>query len=166
METGLLKRQEPSEFFPFGRYLRACSSILASFLDILNKHAPVTTIKVKGNSLPYVTSELRALIKTRDYLRTNANKTGSECLRQAFNHTRNKVNKLLSDLQKTYYSKKIEENKNNLKGTWKIFKEAMGQESKHSTIEKLFIKDVKSQTRRKLQISAMSTLFLLEKGLQ
>ena len=38
----------------------------ALFLDILDKHAPVTKIKVKGNSLPYVTSELRALIKTRD----------------------------------------------------------------------------------------------------
>ena len=49
----------------------------AFFLDILDKHAPVTKIKVKGISLPYVTSELRALIKTRDYLRAKANKTGS-----------------------------------------------------------------------------------------
>ena len=81
----------------------------AFFLDILNKHAPVTKIKVKGISLPYVTSELRTLFKTRDYLRAKANKTGSECLWQAFNHTRNKVNKLLSDLQKYNYSKKIEE---------------------------------------------------------
>ena len=108
----------------------------AFFLDILNKDAPVTKIKVKGNSLPYVTSELRTLIKTRDYLRAKANKTGSEYLRQAFNHFRNKVNKILSDLQKNYYSKKIEENKDNLKGTWKILKQAMGQESKSSTIEK------------------------------
>ena len=74
----------------------------AFFLDILDKHAPVNKFKVKGNSLPYVTSELRALIKTRDYLRAKANKTGSEYLQQAFNHTRNKVNKLLSDLLKDY----------------------------------------------------------------
>ena len=112
----------------------------AFFLDILDKHAPVTKIKVKENSLPYVTSELRALIKTRDYLRAKANKTGSECLRQAFNHTRNKVNKLFSDLQKNYYSKKIEDNKNNLKGTWKILKQAMGQESQSGTIEKVIHK--------------------------
>ena len=38
----------------------------AFFLDILDKHAPVTRIKVKGNSLPYVISELKALIRTRD----------------------------------------------------------------------------------------------------
>ena len=38
-------------------------------LDILNKHAPITNIKVKSNHLPYVTSELRGLIRQRDYLR-------------------------------------------------------------------------------------------------
>ena len=27
------------------------------FLDILNKHAPITYIQVKGNKIPYVTSE-------------------------------------------------------------------------------------------------------------
>ena len=79
----------------------------AFFFGILDKHVPVTKIKVKGNSLPCVTSELKALIKTRDYLRTKANKTGSEYLRQAFNHTRNKVNKLLSNLQKTTIQKRL-----------------------------------------------------------
>ena len=79
----------------------------AFFLDILDKHAPVTKIKVKGNSLPCVTSELKALIKTRDYLRPKANKRGSEYLRQAFNHTRNKVNRLLSDLQKATIQKRL-----------------------------------------------------------
>ena len=29
------------------------------FLDILNKHAPITNIQVKGNKIPYVTSELK-----------------------------------------------------------------------------------------------------------
>ena len=50
------------------------------------------------------------------------------------------MNKLLSDLQENYYSKKIEENKDNLKGTWKILKQAIGQESKSSTIGKVIHK--------------------------
>ena len=33
------------------------------FLDILNKHAPVAKIKVRGDRLPYVTSELKSMIK-------------------------------------------------------------------------------------------------------
>ena len=33
------------------------------FLDILNKHAPVAKIKVKVNHLPYVTLELKSMIR-------------------------------------------------------------------------------------------------------
>ena len=58
------------------------------FLDILNKHAPVAKIKVKGYHLPYVTSELKSMIKQRDYLRAKANKNGSNLLRQAYNHVK------------------------------------------------------------------------------
>ena len=121
----------------------------AFFLDILDKHSPVTKIKVKGNSLPHVKSELRALIKTRDYLRAKANKTGSEYLRQAFNYTRNKVNKLLSDLKKLLI-KNIEENKDNLKGTWEILKQAMGQESESSTIEKVIYKGCEISDKKEI----------------
>ena len=37
------------------------------FLDVLNEHAPLTKIKVKGNNLPYIDSETRRLIRQRDY---------------------------------------------------------------------------------------------------
>ena len=106
-------------------------------MDILDKHAPVTRIKVKGKSLPYVTSELKALIRTRDYLRAKANKTGSVCLQKAFNHVRNKVNKALSGSQQSYYAQKIEEIKDNLKGTWKVLKQAIGQGTKSTNIDKV-----------------------------
>ena len=33
-----------------------------------NKHAPITNIQVKGSKIPYVTSELKAMIRQRDYL--------------------------------------------------------------------------------------------------
>ena len=47
------------------------------FLDVLNKHAPVSDITIKGTSLPYITMEIRQMIRQRDYLRKMANKTGS-----------------------------------------------------------------------------------------
>ena len=43
------------------------------FLDIIEKHAPMIQIRVKGNRLPYVTSELRRMIRQHDYLRGKAN---------------------------------------------------------------------------------------------
>ena len=50
------------------------------FLDVLNKHAPITNIKIKGNNLPYITAEVRQLARQRDYLLKKANKTGSKYL--------------------------------------------------------------------------------------
>ena len=77
------------------------------------------------------------MIRTRDYLRAKANKTGSVCLRKAFNHVRNKVNKTLSDSQQSYYAQKVEESKDNLKGTWKVLKQAIGQGTKSTNIDQI-----------------------------
>ena len=71
------------------------------FLDILNKHAPIVNIKVKENNIPYVTSELKSMIRQRDYLRAKANKTRSCILRQAYNQRKTMVS------QKFYSSRKI-----------------------------------------------------------
>ena len=39
------------------------SSWKSFFLDILNKHAPVKTIGVRGNNLPYVTSDVKSMMR-------------------------------------------------------------------------------------------------------
>ena len=59
------------------------------FLDILDKHMPDTQIKIKENRIPYANSDVKQMIRQRDYLRTKANKTGSNILRQANCHLRN-----------------------------------------------------------------------------
>ena len=58
----------------------------------LNKHAPVTKITVQNNRLPFVPSDLKTLLRQRDYLRGRANKTGSKHLRQAFQQVRARAN--------------------------------------------------------------------------
>ena len=87
-------------------------------LSILNKHAPIKTIRVRGNNLPYVTAEVKSLMRQRDYLWRKANKTGSKYLWQAYQQLRNKVDYTLRKLKSDYYTKKIEENKVNLQNTW------------------------------------------------
>ena len=54
------------------------------FINIISKHAPVKTLRVRRNSLPYVTAEVKHMMRTRDKIRGKANKTGSVYLRQAF----------------------------------------------------------------------------------
>ena len=48
------------------------------------------------------------------------------------------MNFKLALLRKNYYSRKIEENKGNLRNTWKILKQAMGQGNKTNTLAKIF----------------------------
>ena len=61
----------------------------------------------------HVTSELKKLIRRRDYLRAKANKTGSEYIRQAFNPLRSKVSYELNQAEKNYYTHKIEQHGDN-----------------------------------------------------
>ena len=90
------------------------------FLDCLNKHAPITQLKVKGNQMPFVTSKLRSLIRTRDYLKTKAVKTGSSFIRQGFIQLRGRVYSLLQKSRHDYYTNRNKENKGNMENTWKI----------------------------------------------
>ena len=77
------------------------------FLNILDKHAPVKTIRVRGNNLPYVTAEVKSMMRQRDYLRGKANKTGSKYLRQAFQQVRNKVDYTLRNLNLNIIQEKL-----------------------------------------------------------
>ena len=39
------------------------------FLNVLNKHAPLSDVKIKGNNLPYITMDIRQMIRQWDYLK-------------------------------------------------------------------------------------------------
>ena len=102
-------------------------------LDVLNKHAPVTEIKIKGNSLPYITSDIRKLIRQRDYLKKRADKTGSKYLWQAYQHLRNKVKYRIRTAMANYYSNRFQEHQGDIKNTWKILKEIINKDNNKST---------------------------------
>ena len=101
------------------------------FTDLLKKHAPMSNTQIRGDTLPYITSDIRKLIRQRDYLRGKANKTGSHILRQAFNHMKMKVNYAIRDARRKYCIKKIDENEGNLNQTWKVLNHAMNRKCKN-----------------------------------
>ena len=87
--------------------------------------------------LPYLTYEIKQLCRQRDYIKKRAIKTGSIYLWQVFRQLRNKVIYSLRNLRRDYYTRKIEENKGNLKNTWKILKHAIGKETKNVHLDKI-----------------------------
>ena len=108
------------------------------FLDLLDKDAPITEIKLKGNNLPYITMEMRRLIRTRDHLK-KANQSGSKYLHQAFQQIRNKVSYGIRKLRSDYYSKKIKESIGDMRSTWKILKEITNNDNKSTSINEINI---------------------------
>ena len=113
------------------------------YLNILDMHAHVSEIRIRGNNLPYITAEMRKLIRTRDYLRKKANKTNSKYLPQAFQQIRNKVKYGIRKLGSEYYLNKIEENREDLKATWKILKEVTNQGNKSTDINEVLFEGEK-----------------------
>ena len=51
------------------------------FLDVLNMQAPTTSTKIRGNSHPYVTADVKLLMRSRDSLKAKAIKTGSKYIK-------------------------------------------------------------------------------------
>ena len=137
----------------------------AFFLDILNKHALIVNIKVKGNNIPHVTSELKSMFRQRDYLRAKANKTGSCILRQAYNQMKTKVSQEFYSSRKNYYTNKTEQHKDDVKNTWKILKHAIGRTQKTVGIVKVNIEGIKITDKNRFLKDAMSTSFQLVRSL-
>ena len=46
------------------------------FLAILNKHSPTVTLKIRGKTAPYVTSEIRKMIRQMDFLKAKEIRLG------------------------------------------------------------------------------------------
>ena len=109
------------------------------FLDVLNKHAPTTSTKIRGNSHPYLTADVKLLMRSRDSLKAKANKTRSKYMKLAYQHMKNKVDYKIRELKVNYYTNKITENKGNIKGTWKVLKQLTGKAKKSISIGKLTI---------------------------
>ena len=120
------------------------------FLDVLNGHAPISDITIKGNNLPYITKEVRQMIRQRDYLGKKANKTGSNILRQAFQQIRNKMTCTIRKLKAQYYSETLKKNEGDLKKTLKILKQAMCKDTKNTKIDHINVNDTIINDKQKI----------------
>ena len=80
-------------------------SYLFSF--IREKHAPIRDITVSDRNCPWVNSELKAMMKSRDRQKKAADGAKSKTLMRSYREDRNKVNSLDISLKKNYYKDRI-----------------------------------------------------------
>ena len=110
----------------------AYNKFIETFNSILDKYTP---FKKKNKSktkskLPWITKDLIKMINKKNRLykqymtkRTSLNKTKYKTLN-------NKVNKLLRNAKKNYFSDQLEKEKKNIKNTWKILNNVLNKDHK------------------------------------
>ena len=106
---------------------------------IIEKHAPMRQHRVSDRYCPWLTSELKATMRSRDKLKKSAVKHGSALLMQAYRRIRNRVNSLNTKLKKAYFSQKIADCQGNMKETWNTINKLINKRSKTTNISSLVV---------------------------
>ena len=92
-------------------------------LACLDDHAPIKTVKIRHKPNPFITEDIRDLMKVRDRLHKRA-RTGMREDWEVFKELRNRVKFVLRKAEREYYNEQIYENKNNSGAMWKTIRSA------------------------------------------
>ena len=82
-------------------------------MDVANNHSPIKRSRVSGAHMPWLTSHLSQLMHKRDLYHRRALKSKSQAHWSLYRKIQNTVNKEIKESKSAYYSKLIEDNKNN-----------------------------------------------------
>ena len=103
------------------------------FISILDWHAPYRQRNVRNTYAPYIDKDLMYKMFLRDLYKNRFNKSKSHEDCKQFQQLRNAVNREKPKKKREYFSKKLNENRGDIKGTWKTLNMALGKKSKSST---------------------------------
>ena len=85
----------------------------AFFNDVLDQHAPVKTIRIRGRPNPYVTEEIRALMRTRDEWKRTFKRTKDPFAWSAYKNFSREVKYEIRLAEREFIARQIRNNKNN-----------------------------------------------------
>ena len=108
-------------------------------LACLDDHAPIKTVKIRHKPNPFITADIRDLMKVRDRLHKRARETGMSEDWEVFKELRNRVKFVLRKAEREYYNQQIYENKNNSGAMWKTIRSALPNKSGRPSNQGLFI---------------------------
>ena len=111
------------------------------FNDILDKHAPIKTFKIRGRPNPCVTENIRELMKTRDRWRKRAKETNDPEAWIEYKNLKHKVRSEIRLAEREFIKDQINKNPNNTNNIWKAIRLCIPNKSSSQTI---FSKDDKT----------------------
>ena len=113
-----------------------------SFLSIVNKHAPLRTMRVRTRSSPWITSELKKRMHDRDILKIKASKSNDSNDWSLFKKQRNKVNSEIRLAKQAYYQNSFNKHTGDSKKTWQTINELTSRKSGKKSVTSLKVNGV------------------------
>ena len=110
------------------------------FNDILDKHAPIKMMKIRGRPNPYVTEEIRELMRIRDNWKKIAKKSKNSYAWLQYKICCREVKREIRLAEREYVNQQIQNNKNNTNCIWKSLRSCI---PKKSTAQRSYSKDHK-----------------------
>ena len=92
---------------------------------------------MRATSLPWLTSDIRTMMRRRDFHHKRAQKTKAEHDWITYRDLRNRTTRLIRDAKRDYYSNIINKNKKDSAKLWKIVKSVISKSKKTSSIGSL-----------------------------
>ena len=111
------------------------------FLEALDRHAPLIYKSIKHNSVPWINSIIKKLIRSRDYHKKRAKKYNSQVDWDKYKSERNKVNSEMKRAKTVYYQTRIKgfSLAKGIKKTWSLINTLLGRGGKLSNIAEINI---------------------------
>lgn len=101
----------------------------ALFTNVLDDHAPIKRIKIKCRPNPFVTEEIRQLMKTRDLWHRRAIRSNDRLHWNAYRCFRQEVKRELRFAEKAHVRTELHNSKGNTNAIWKIINNCMPRKS-------------------------------------
>lgn len=70
--------------------------------EVLDKHAPIKKVKIRGRPIPYITDEIRELMKSGDRWRKIARRTNNPDAWAAYRNLRNDIKREIRSAERAY----------------------------------------------------------------
>ena len=109
----------------------ACNFLNDEFNEVLNRHAPWRVVKVKGEHLPWITTELISLYRQRDKAWAEHRKTKNNDDWEAYKQLRNQSKVKTRNAKSNYYSECLNKDFKNPKQFWNKIKSITNDKQKH-----------------------------------
>lgn len=102
------------------------------FTDVVDRHAPWRTVKVKGKHLPWINSDLISLFRERDKAWATYRRTRDNADWEVYRQLRNMSKTKTRNAKSNYYKESLSSNFKNPKQFWNQIKTIINTSDKHS----------------------------------